>query len=61
MTATTATIKDDQVPTIQVECKVKKHWKPVHGVVVDGGAGVNIMDEHTRRALGIIEMKEAAF
>ena len=61
MSATTATIKDDQVPTIQVECKVRKHWKPVHGVVVDGGAGVNIMDEHTRRALGITEMKEAPF
>ena len=61
MSATTATIKDDQVPTIQVECKVRKHWKPVQGVVVDGGAGVNIMDEHTRRALGITEMKEAPF
>ena len=61
MTATTATIKDDQVPTIQVECKVRKHWKHVNGVVVDGGAGVNIMDEHTQRALGITEMKEAPF
>ena len=28
------------------------------GVVIDGGAGVNIMAEHTRRGLGIIEMKE---
>ena len=61
MSATTATIKDDQVPTIQVECKIKKHWKPVQGVVVDGGASVNIMDEHTRRKLGITEMKEAPF
>ena len=54
-------IKDDQVPAIQVDCKVKKHWKPIHGVVIDGGAGVNIMAEHTRRSLGIIEMKEAPF
>ena len=38
MSATTATIKDDQVPTIQVDCKVRKHWKPVHSVVIDGGA-----------------------
>ena len=50
MSATTATIKDDQKPTLQLECKVRKHWKLVHGVVVDGGARVNILDEHTRRA-----------
>ena len=61
MSATTATIKDDQVPTIQVDCKVRKHWKPVHSVVIDGGAGVNIMAEHTRRYLGITDMKEAPF
>ena len=61
MSANTAVIKDDQVPAIQVDCKVKKHWKPVHGVVIDGGAGVNIMAKHTRRSLGITEMKEAPF
>ena len=62
MSANIAVIKDDQVPAIQVDCKVRKHWKHVHGVVIfDGGARVNIMAEHTRRGLGIIEMKEAPF
>ena len=46
---------------IQVDCKVRKHWKPVHNVVINGGAGVNIMAEHTRRNLGITDMKEAPF
>ena len=61
MSATTLVVKDDQVPVIQVECKVRKHWKPVNNVVIDGGAGVNIMAEHTRRNLGITDMKEAPF
>ena len=30
MSASTPVIKDDQVPVIQVDCKVRKHWKPVH-------------------------------
>ena len=52
MSALTLVIKDDQVPIIQVDCKVRKHWKPVHNVVIDGGAGVNIMAEHTRETWG---------
>lgn len=61
MSASTRVIKDDQVLIIQVDCKVWKHWKPVHNVVIDGGAGVNIMAEHTRSNLGITDMKEAPF
>lgn len=61
MSAGTTAIKDDQVPAIQVDCKVRKHWKPVLEVVVDGGAGVNIMSEQTRRSLGITEVKETPF
>ena len=38
MSANTVAIKDDQVLAIQLDCKVRKHWKPAHGVVVDGGA-----------------------
>ena len=59
MSASTPIIKDDQVPIIQVNFKVRKHWKPVHNVVIDGGAGVNIMVEYTRRNLGVTDMKEA--
>ena len=40
-------IKDYQIPTIQVDCKAKKQWKTFTRVVVDGGAGVNVMLEHT--------------
>ena len=61
MSTTTLVVKNNQVPVIQVECKVKKHWKLVTNVVIDGGAGVNIMFEYTRRNLGITNMKEAPF
>lgn len=49
------------MPVIQIDCKVRKHWKTVLDVVIDGGAGVNIMSDHTRRALGIHEVREAPF
>lgn len=61
MKADTANIKDDQVPVIQLDCKVRKHWKPVSNVVIDGGARVNIMSKQTRRNLGITEVKDALF
>lgn len=61
MSAGTAPLKDDQVPVIQLDYKVHKHRKPVSEAVVDGGAGVNIMFEKTRRSLGINEVKEAPF
>ena len=61
MSASTLVIKDDKVPIIQVDCKVRKHWKHVHNVVINGGSGVNIMAEHTSRNLGITGMKEAPF
>lgn len=61
MAAGTAAIKDDQVPAIQVDYKVRKHWRQVREVVVDGGVGVNIMSEQTCRSLGITDVKEAPF
>ena len=61
MSANTIVIKDDQVLVIQLDYKVKKHSKLVHGVVVDGGAGVNIMAEQTRCSLRITKMKKACF
>ncbi|MCO5569029.1 hypothetical protein L7F22_022735 [Adiantum nelumboides] len=41
-------IRDDHVPAIQVECKVRKHWKVVDEATLDGGARVNIMLETLR-------------
>ena len=61
MTAGAAPLKDDQVPVIQLDCKIRKHWRPVSDVVIDGGAGVNIMSEQTRRNLGITNVKDAPF
>ena len=53
-------IKDDHVPAIQVDCKATKLWKTFIGVVEDGGAGVNVMSEHTRKVLGITVVTETA-
>lgn len=54
-------IKYDHVPAIQMGYKVCKHSRSVSKVVVDGGVGVNIMSEQTRRSLGITKVKEAPF
>ena len=42
-------IRDDQAPIIQVECKVRKHWKSIDKVTLDGGAGVNVMSKKVRK------------
>lgn len=56
------TIRYDRVPVIDVECKVRKHWKSLSWwVVIDGGVGVNIMSEVTQKQLGIHDMKHAPF
>lgn len=53
-------IRDDQAPIIAVECKIRKHWKPVERVTLDGGAGVNVMSERVRRLLDL-QVKAAPF
>ena len=50
-------INDDQVPTIQVECTSRKHWKTFTSVLVDGGAGVSVMSQHTKKTVGLTEVK----
>ena len=50
-------IRDYQVPKIRVDYKARKHWRTLIGVVVDGGAGVNVMSEHTKKVLGITIVK----
>ncbi|MCO5591343.1 hypothetical protein L7F22_045325 [Adiantum nelumboides] len=44
-------IKIDEVPVIQVDYKNKKQWKPLSGVILDGGAGVNIIGEHMKEKM----------
>ena len=46
-------IKDDHAPVIVLECKIKKHWKPLEKVILDGGAGVNVMSERVCQLLGL--------
>ncbi|MCO5604716.1 hypothetical protein L7F22_058886 [Adiantum nelumboides] len=41
-------IKDDEVPVIQLDYKNRKQWEPLSGVILDGGAGVNIIGEHMK-------------
>ena len=53
-------IRDDQAPVINLECKVRKHWKEVDKATMDGGAGVNIMSEKLRKHLGLSQ-KPAPF
>ena len=54
-------IKDNHVPATQVNYKAKQHWKTITSMVVDGGAGVNVMSEHTKKVLGITPVKSAPF
>ena len=50
-------IRDDQAPVVTVECKIRKHWKPVDLATLDGGAGVNII---SRKWVEQCEMKYVA-
>ena len=38
-------LMDDRAPVSALECKIRKHWKPVEIATLDGGAWVNIMFE----------------
>lgn len=53
-------IRDDQALVIQVDCKVKKHWKQVEKGTLDGGAGVNVMSKKPKKMLDI-KVREAPF
>ena len=55
-----ASIRDDRAPVINVDCKIRKHWKPVEKATLDGGAGVNVMSERVRKRLGL-QSKPAPF
>ena len=44
-------IRDDQAPVEALECKIRKHWKNLSKVTLDGGAGVNVMSEKARKLL----------
>ncbi|MCO5575419.1 hypothetical protein L7F22_029220 [Adiantum nelumboides] len=61
MKVDTPQIKDDEVPTIQLYYKNKKQWKPLTSVILDGGAGVNIIGEHMKDRMGITNIKPAPF
>ncbi|MCO5559737.1 hypothetical protein L7F22_013339 [Adiantum nelumboides] len=54
-------IKHDEVPVIQLDYKNKKQWEPLSGVILDGGAGVNIIGEHMKENMGITNFKPAPF
>ena len=55
-----ASIRDDRAPVISVDCKIRKHWKPVEKATLDGGAGVNVMSEKVRKQLEL-QSKPAPF
>ena len=44
-------IRDYQAPIVALECKIRKHWKNLNKVTLDGGAGVNVMSERIRKLL----------
>ena len=46
-------IRDDQAPVVSLECKIRKHWKPLDKVTLDGGAGVNVMSARVCKLLGL--------
>ena len=48
-----ASIRDDRAPVISVDCKMRKHWKPIEKATLDGGAGVNVMSEKVRKRLQV--------
>lgn len=53
------TIKDDQAPIIhQGDCKVKKHFKQIEKVTLDGGARVNVMSKKIQKMLDL-KVREA--
>ncbi|MCO5580009.1 hypothetical protein L7F22_033875 [Adiantum nelumboides] len=61
MKVDTPQIKDDEVPVIQLDYKNRKQWEPLTSVVLDGGAGVNIIGEHMKEKMGITNIKPAPF
>ncbi|MCO5600080.1 hypothetical protein L7F22_054188 [Adiantum nelumboides] len=61
MTIEVPQVKDDEVPMIQLDFKNRKQWKPLSGVILDGGAGVHIIEEHMKENMGITNFKPASF
>ncbi|MCO5597234.1 hypothetical protein L7F22_051310 [Adiantum nelumboides] len=63
MTVEVSQIKDDEVSVIQLQLdyKNRKQWEPLSGVILDGGAGVNIIGEHMKDKMDIINFKPAPF
>ncbi|MCO5548192.1 hypothetical protein L7F22_001650 [Adiantum nelumboides] len=57
----TTQIKDDEVSLIQLDYKNRKQWEPLTGVILDGGAGVNIIGEHMKEKMGITKIKPTPF
>ncbi|MCO5593820.1 hypothetical protein L7F22_047838 [Adiantum nelumboides] len=61
MKVDTPQFKDDEVLIIQLDYKNRKQWEPLTSVILDGGAGVNIIGEHMKEKMGIANIKPAPF
>ncbi|MCO5595658.1 hypothetical protein L7F22_049703 [Adiantum nelumboides] len=49
------------IVVIQLDYKNRKQWEPLLGVILDGGAGVNIIGEHMKEKIGITNFTTAPF
>ncbi|MCO5553006.1 hypothetical protein L7F22_006526 [Adiantum nelumboides] len=54
-------IKDDEILVIQTDFKDRLQWEPLSGVILNGGAGVNIIGQYMKERMGIINPKSASF
>ncbi|MCO5553938.1 hypothetical protein L7F22_007464 [Adiantum nelumboides] len=60
MTVEVPQIKDE-VPVIQLDYKNTKQWEPLSGVILDGGARVNIIGEYMKEKMSITNIKPTPF